>query len=131
MRCRQLSWIAVWIASSGCGSDSSGMSRVSDASPSEAKLAALDARSAVVHDTTVAAYGHLLDRLSNKCVEARERIGDFAVVGTQHLKEGKNVTLSIRRFLEVMNESIPAEAATLQLKCAEVAAVLATTISRP
>jgi hypothetical protein len=89
----------------------------------EGKLAAIDSGTRNVTEAMVRPYAIALDSLQARCVEPRDRIGDFAVVGVEQLSAvGKK--LSIGSFLEMMNGSIPEEAAKDQIKCSEIAAAL-------
>lgn len=105
--------------------------RVTDSSPPEAKLAAIDQGSTVVSRSRIRDYGRPLNRLDQKCKEPRERIADYAVKGVELLKEKKNVRMSILRFLQAMDESIPKGSESLDLSCAEITALLVTMIDRP
>jgi hypothetical protein len=71
-----------------------------------------------------------LDGLDRKCKEDRTQIGAFAVKGVELLAE-KKVTMTHLKFLESMNDSMPEGSETLNLSCAEIAALLATMIERP
>jgi hypothetical protein len=102
---------------------------VTDASPPEAKLAALDAHSKTVQQSAIGEYAHLLDGLDRKCKEDRDRIGDVAVKGVQLLAE-KKVAMTHKQFLQAMNDSMPKGSEALNLGCAEIAAFLVTMIDR-
>ena len=79
---------------------------VTDASPPEAKLAALDAQSKTVQHSAIREYTRLLDGLDRKCKEDRDRIGDITVKGVQLLAQ-KNVAMTHKQFLQAMNDSMP------------------------
>lgn len=101
---------------------------VTSSSPIEAKLAVIDAGSAIVQQSTIRAYGRLLDRADAKCPERRTMVADMAVKGTQLLaKEGESV--SVREMLSAINESLEGEAASLGIKCSEVVALLVVMMS--
>ena len=102
---------------------------VTDASPPEAKLAALDAQSKTVQHSAIREYTRLLDGLDRKCKEDRDRIGDITVKGVQLLAQ-KNVAMTHKQFLQAMNDSMPKGSETLNLGCAEIAAFLVTMIDR-
>ena len=102
---------------------------VTDASPPEARLAALDAHSKTVQQSAIGEYAHLLDGLDRKCKEDRDRIGDVAVKGVQLLAE-KKVAMTHKKFLQAMNDSMPKGSEALNLGCAEIAAFLVTMIDR-
>ena len=103
---------------------------VTDASPPEAKLAALDAHSKTVQHNAIGEYTRLLDGLDRKCKEDRDRIGDITVKGVQLLAQ-KKVAMTHKQFLQAMNDSMPKGSDTLNLGCAEIAAFLVTMIDRP
>jgi hypothetical protein len=103
---------------------------VTDASPPEAKLAALDAHSKTVHQSAIGEYARLLDGLDRKCKEDRDRIRDITVKGVQLLAE-KKVAMTHKTFLQAMNDSMPEGSETRNLGCAEIAAFLVTMIDRP
>jgi hypothetical protein len=104
---------------------------ITSSSPTEAKLASIDARSTTVQQTTIAQYARLLDSLDRKCKENRTQIGDFAAKGVQLLAEKKHVKMTHLKFLQSMDGSMPQGSETLNLSCAEVAAMLVTMIERP
>jgi hypothetical protein len=103
---------------------------VTDASAPDAKLAALDAQSKTVQQSAIREYGRLLDALDRRCRENRDRIGDVAVKGVQLLAE-KRIAITHKKFLQLMNDSMPEGPATQNLGCAEIAAFLVTMIERP
>jgi hypothetical protein len=104
---------------------------VTTSSPPEAKLASLDAHTTTIPESTVRTYGSVLDQLDPKCTEDRERIGDIATKGVELLQGRKGVKMSYLKFLQAMNDSIPPGTESLNLKCAEIASILVTSISRP
>jgi hypothetical protein len=112
----------------GCSDGTAGM-EVTNSSPPEAKLAAIDLGTRRVPPDTIATYASVLDRLQGKCTEPRDRIGDFAVVGVDQLKEEKGMEVTIYRFLRMMDDSVPSS--TDKLKCIEIAAALVTLTERP
>jgi hypothetical protein len=102
---------------------------VTSSSPVEAKLAAVDACSKVVQQTAVRRYERLLDDLDRKCKEGRTQIGDIAVKGVELLAK-KRVTMTNLKFLQSMSDSMPEGSQSLNLSCAEIAAILVTMIDR-
>lgn len=105
--------------------------KVTERSSTEAKLVSIDRGSRTVPTNSVTYYGRLLNRLDRVCHEPRHRIGDIVVKSTQILKSEKGVTLSIKEMLEAMDKSLPDGSERLNLKCAEVAAILVVSIDRP
>jgi hypothetical protein len=114
----------------GCGGDDPDRLTVTGASPAEAKLAAIDAHGTTVQREAVRVYGELLDDLDRKCKEDRTRIGNIAVKCVELLAR-KNVRMTHLKFLQAMNDSMPAGSESLGLSCAEIGAMLVTTIDRP
>ena len=103
---------------------------VTTVSPIEAKLAALDSGRMDVKQSTINNYTRLLNELGKKCKEERRLIGDYASKGVELLKE-KNVSMNRLEFLEAMNQSIPENAkAKLNVRCAEISALLVTITNR-
>ena len=103
---------------------------VIDASPPEARLAALDAHTKTVQQSAVSEYARLLDGLDRKCKEDRNAIGGITVKGVQLLAQ-KKVAMTHKQFLQALNDSMPKSSETLNLGCAEIAAFLVTMIDRP
>lgn len=103
---------------------------VTSSSPIEAKLAAIDARSKVVQQPVVRRYARLLDDLDRKCKESRTQIGDIAVKGVELLAQ-KRVTMTNLVFMQSMSGSMPEGSQSLNLSCAEIAAILVTMTDRP
>lgn len=103
---------------------------VTSSSPPEAKLAAIDTDNTEVPPSTVQEYKKLLDDLDQKCTENRAQIGDIAVKGVQLFSE-KKITMTLLKFLESMNGSMPEGSQTLNLRCAEIAAMFITMTDRP
>lgn len=99
--------------------------QITNTSPTEAKLTALDKRSNTVQSNTVRQYTELLDHLALKCKENRNQIADFSVKGVERLGK-KRVTISHFEFLHSMKASIPGDVPPGVLSCAEVAAALVT-----
>ena len=87
---------------------------VIDASPPEARLAALDAHSKTVQQSAVSEYARLLVGLDRKCKEDRDAIGDITVKGV-HLLAEKKVSMTHKQFLQAMNDSMPKGSETLNL----------------
>lgn len=103
---------------------------VTSASPPEAKLASIDAQSTTVARATIDRYTKILNELEKRCPESREQIANFAVTGVKILKESKGVVMTQLQFLDAMNGSLPPGSESLGVKCAEIAAMLATLIDR-
>jgi hypothetical protein len=99
--------------------------QVTNSSPIEAKLAALDTRSNTVQSSIVRSYAELLDHLGHKCKENRQQIADFSAKGVELLGK-KRVTMSHFGFLQSMKASVPDNMPPGVLSCAEVAAALVT-----
>lgn len=102
---------------------------VTSSSLPEAKLASIDSHSTEVPTGTVAGYARLLDDLDRKCKENRAQIGDIAAKGVQIFSE-KRVTMTHLKFLQSMNDSMPEGSETLNLSCAEIAAMFVTMTDR-
>ncbi len=94
----------------------------------EYKLASLDAgRRLDTDDPIIDAHAGFLDELETKCREPRERIADFAVVGSDIIKDETGQDWLVLDVLIGMNEGIPPEAG--QVRCDEVAAAFATLVA--
>ena len=96
----------------------------------EGKLAAIDSGTRSVSGAMVRPYTVSLDSLQLRCTETRERIGDFAFTGANLLRSQKSVHVSILRFLQMMEGSIPRVSSTERVKCAEIAAALVALTNR-
>lgn len=103
---------------------------VTSSSPVEAKLASIDARTKVVPLSTIRQYSQVLNSVDRKCKENRTQIGDVTVKGVEILA-AKKVKMTLLKFLQAMDASMPPGAETLQLSCVEIGAILATAIQRP
>ena len=105
--------------------------RVTASSPPEALLAALDQGSMLVSQSLVQKYRRILDSIDPKCKETNKQIADFTVTGVRLLKEQKKIRMTNLKFLQAMDESLPEDAESLNLSCAEIAALLVTLIDQP
>jgi len=107
----------------GCGGSQSDNRSAALMQLPEGKLAALDANSPNITESMVQPYRSVLDALQQKCSEARDRIGDFSVVGVGKLRE-KGTNMTIRDFLLMMGNTIPPNAPPGSIKCAEIASAI-------
>lgn len=96
----------------------------------EGKVAAIDSGTRNVSEAMVRPYRASLDSLQLRCTEPRERIGDIAFTGANLLRSQKSVHVSILRFLQMMEGSIPRVSSTERVKCAEIAAALVALTNR-
>lgn len=104
---------------------------VTDSSPPEWKLAAIDCQCRSIPQSTARQYAQLLDDIDKKCKEDRGSIGDIVAKGVKLLLSEKGVTLTHLRFLQAMSMSMPPGSQTLGLACADIATLLVLTITRP
>jgi hypothetical protein len=107
------------------------MVTVTDSSPPEAKLAAIDAQGRLVQQSTITKFSAALDDLDRKCTEDRTQIANMVVTSVKLLADEKSVTMTHLKFMQSMNDSMPKGSERLNLSCAEIAAMLVTMINRP
>lgn len=107
----------------GCGQQGESAEAARLLQTPEGKLAAIDTGTRNVSESMVQPYRSSLDNLQRQCMESRDRISDFSVVGVENLtKVGNRVTLL--QFLNMMEGALPDELGTTRLSCAEIAAAL-------
>ena len=102
---------------------------VTSSSSAAQKLAAVELGTHDVPVSIVAEINDKFERLEAKCQEKRDPqngkpgIGDIAYTSTQMLKRSGK-PMGVLAFLKAMDDSMPAGSETLNLRCAEVAAIL-------
>jgi hypothetical protein len=104
---------------------------VTDASPPEALLAAIDRESPIIPRAVIQEYAQHLDRAERRCTQSRIRIADMIVAGTRELlnRYRKDFTnLQFLHYFDRMMYGYEAEAGRSEQDCAPLVALLVMTL---
>jgi hypothetical protein len=104
---------------------------VTDASPPEAKLAAIDRNTRVIPRAVIQEYARLLDRAEPRCTQSRMRIADMIVAGTRELLSRYRKIFTNLQFLRAFDRMMvgyESEAGRREQDCAPLIALLVMTL---